>query len=143
MTRVPVHSCFCSFVMHVCVLLLYNSENRVSIAILSCCLFRVFFFANYCRAPLSYCIISTITRAGCMQAELVERRISSPIWTHVITCERHSFRVPHGLKLWGTQTTIGLICRDHSSLGHSHSFTILFCNFTPLFYDNFYAIRTV
>ena len=118
-TRVPVHSCFCSFVMHVCVLLLYNQGNRVVIAIFVMLSVQGVFFPNYCRAPMSYCSISTFTRAGCTQAELVERQISSPIRTHVISCERCSFRVSHGLQLWGTETTICLVCRDHSSLGHS------------------------
>ena len=47
--------------------------------------------------PMSYCRVPTIAHAGFMQADLVERRVSSPKQTHVISCERRSLYVCHGL----------------------------------------------
>ena len=66
---------------------------------------------------MSYCSVSMIAHAGFMQADLVERRVSSSNQTHVISCERRSLYVCHYLMSWSAGTSIGLFCEDHSSLG--------------------------
>ena len=133
----------CFFSSHVCMCVspyFYTVRKAVHASWFECCYkLRVFLWLFYCSIgpPCHTVVYCWFLYSRFMQVEPVGRWVSSPSETHVISCERRSLYVCYNLKLWRTQTSIGLFCEDHSSLGHIIlvlQFSFCFCFTTPCWY---------